>query len=178
MDLNEMLIDQIESIREITLATFAELSAKEHFFQPAAGMNHPLWLLGHIATSEDHLILEFCTGRALLPERYNELLGMGSKLLDDRSAHPPSEEILGHLEAIHEAAVDYIRAADEEEFDKAPRCFDRFDERAAVMFATRGRCIWFHAPPRSHARRPTGLPETPDRQTIPRLTGMQPLLTL
>ena len=145
MKINEMLIDQIESIREITLATFADLSAEEHLFQPAAGANHPLWLLGHIATSEDHLILEFCTGRGLLSERHDELFAIGSKLLDDRSAYPPSEEILGHLASIHEAATDYIKSADEAEFDKSPRCFDRFDERTAVMFATRGRCIWFHA---------------------------------
>ena len=145
MKVNEMLIDQIESIREMTLSTFAYLGPHEHFFQPAAGVNHPLWLLGHIATSEDHLILEFCNGQGLLSERYNELLGMGSKLLDDVSGYPAADEILGRLDLIHEAAVDYIRSADEAEFDKAPRCFDRFDERAAAMFATRGRCIWFHA---------------------------------
>ena len=145
MNPNEMLIDQIESIREIALATFADFGPQEQFFQPSAGMNHPLWLLGHIATSEDHLILEFCTAAALLPERYNELFGMGSKLLEDPSGYPAAEEILGHLDLIHEAAIDYIRSADQEEFDKAPTCFDRFDERAAHMFATRGRCIWFHA---------------------------------
>ncbi|MBN2583433.1 MAG: DinB family protein [Planctomycetes bacterium] len=145
MKIKDMLIDQVTSIRDMTLATFNDLAPDERLFQPAPGLNHAVWLLGHIATSQDHLILDFCTGKPLLPARYNELFAMGSRLLEDSSGYPRTDEMLERLAAGYEATLAYLRGADEAEFDREPTCFGRFDDRARGMFATRGRCVWFHA---------------------------------
>jgi len=145
MTVNEMLLDQLDSARRITLETFNDLNTGQRLFQPAPDVNHPLWLLGHIAGSEDHLILGFCRGESLLPEEYGTLFAMGSKLLADPSGYPAGEEILDHMVRVHEAALDYVRGASQGELDQPPVTFDRLDERARQLFATRGRCVWFHA---------------------------------
>lgn len=143
MTVNEMLIDQLETVRHITLEAFGDLDTGQRLFQPAPGVNHPLWLLGHIAGSENHLILGFCKGESLLPERYGKLFGMGSTLLDDPSEYPPGEEVLNVLAEVHASALDYAGNADAEELEQPPVGFDRLNDRARQMFASRCRCIWF-----------------------------------
>jgi len=144
MNITEMLADQLEGARRITLETFADFAPAERLHQAAPGVNHPLWLLGHIATSEDHLILDFCSERPLLPKEYGKLFAMGSKLLEAPSGYPPAEEVLGHLARVHEAALAYVRGVSPADLDLPPVCIDRLEGRARQLFATRGRCIWFH----------------------------------
>jgi len=145
MDAREMLIDQVTTIRGTMLATFKDLTAQERLWQPGPGMNHAVWLAGHIAWSLDHLILDYCVGAAQLPQRYAALFGLGSQLLSDASGYPDSQELLERLAAGHEAALAWLRAADEAELQRRPEGFDAMDERRRGMFASRGRCVWFHA---------------------------------
>ena len=145
MTVSEMLVDQLESARRMTLETFNDLNTGQRLFQPAPDVNHPLWLLGHITGSEDHLILGFCKGESLLPEAYGKLFAMGSTLLEDPSGYPAGEEILEHMARVHEAALEYVRGASDDELEQPPVGFDRLDGRARDLFATRGRCVWFHA---------------------------------
>lgn len=145
MTVNDMLVDQLEAVRRITLETFGDLDTGQRLFRPAPGVNHPLWLLGHIAGSEDHLILGFCKGESLLPDRYGELFGMGSKLLEEPSEYPSGEEVLNALAEVHAASLQYVRSATAEELEQPPVGFDNLDDRARQMFASRGRCVWFHA---------------------------------
>lgn len=145
MTINQMLVDQLESARRITLETFAEFSPQEQLFQPKPDLNHPLWLLGHIAGSENHLVLEFCAGKPLLPKPYGKLFGIGSKLLADPSGYPAAEEVLAELAKVHQAALAWARGASQAELDQPPIGFERMDDRVRQLFATRGRCVWFHA---------------------------------
>jgi len=144
MNVTEMLVDQLESVRRITLETFSDLAPRERLHQAAPGVNHPLWLLGHIATSEDHLVLDFCAGRPLLPKNYGPLFGIGSKPLGDASAYPAAEEVLTELSRVHKSALAYVRGASAAELDLPPVPFERMEGRARELFRTRGRCIWFH----------------------------------
>lgn len=145
MNITEMLADQLEGARRITLETFNDLAPNERLHQAAPGLNHPLWLLGHIATSENHLILDFCAGKPLLPKEYGPLLGIGSKPVADASAYPPAETLLAELARVHEAALAYVRGMNPADLDLPPLGFERLPDRAKELFATRGRCIWHHA---------------------------------
>jgi len=65
--------------------------------QPAAGVNHPAWILGHLAVTADS------TGRLLgqeqsLPQGWHKMFGPGSQLTTVRSDYPSKEELLSALE--------------------------------------------------------------------------------
>jgi hypothetical protein len=141
----EMLADQVETMRRMTLDTFATFSESEQLFQPAPGLNHPLWLLGHIAGSEDHLILDFCAAQPQLPAAYAKLFGIGSQPSPERSAYPPASEILERLAQVHVTALAWLRSASPEDLARKPTSCDKLPERPRSMFTSRGRCSWFHA---------------------------------
>lgn len=145
MNVKDIVIDQLQWTRQTTLSTFAEFNVGQRLFQAAPGVNHPLWLLGHIAGSEDHLILGYCQGRSLLPPEYGKLFGMRSTPSSDPAAYPSGEEMLESLARVHQAALDYVRNASDDELARTPFGFDKMPEHARQLFPTRLRCCWFHA---------------------------------
>lgn len=145
MNVRDVILDQLQWTRQTTLSTFAEFDVGQRFFQAAPGLNHPLWLLGHIAASEDHLVLGYCQGRSLLPPEYGKLFGMKSTPLSDPAAYPSAEEMLETLARVHQAAGDYLRSATDDELALPPVGFDQMPDRARQLFSTRLRCAWFHA---------------------------------
>jgi uncharacterized damage-inducible protein DinB len=165
MDVREIIAGQSEWVRRTTLETFAELNTGERLFQAAPGVNHALWLLGHIAGSENHLILGFCKGESLLPATYGKLFGMGSKLLDDPTGYPSGEEILERLGAVHEASLEYLRTVGDDELAQPPVSYDKLPERARQLFGTRLKCLCLapnheamHSGQMSYIRRLLGKP--------------------
>ena len=60
MRLAEILTEAMNTAREITLFVAAEFSDEELLFQPKEGLNHGLWLLGHLAHAEDGLVTGVC----------------------------------------------------------------------------------------------------------------------
>ena len=144
MNINELLAEQLEGLRVMTLETFKEFSASERLFQPRPDLNHPLWLLGHIATSEDHLILDWCAGRPQLPEEFNKLFAIRSRLLAAPSGYPPAEDILRRLSEVLRAALGYVRDLLPEELDAPSLGLARLPEAAWRRFATKGKCLLGH----------------------------------
>jgi hypothetical protein len=145
MNVKDIILDQLNWTRQTTLSTFAEFDVGQRFFQAAPGVNHPLWLLGHIAGSEDRLLLQHCTGRSLVPPEYAKLFGIKSTPLADPAAYPSGEEILETLARIHQAALDFVRGATEADLAQPPVGFDQMPDRAKQLFPSRLRCAWFHA---------------------------------
>jgi hypothetical protein len=65
--------------------------------QPLPGVNHPAWVLGHLAFSTDVAAGLLGAAKALPPE-WAPLFGPGSKPSAARGAYPPGHELLGALE--------------------------------------------------------------------------------
>jgi len=144
MNLNEFAVGALENARWMTTQVIDGLTDEEMMFQPKPGLNHPLWLLGHIAESENGVILSFCKGENLLPKGWHETFGIGSKPVADATAYPSRDEILGHMAKTHAAALDYVRSLSADDLDRRPPGIDRLPERAQALFATIGRCIFGH----------------------------------
>ena len=145
MNVNAFAVSTLEQAREHTVAAVEGLTGEEMLFQPKAGMNHALWLLGHIAESENGLLLGFCKGANLLPVGWHEKFGIGSKPVADRAKYPSREEVLKLMEKVHAAAIEYVRSLSPEDLDRRPAGIDRLPERAQALFATIGKCIYQHA---------------------------------
>jgi hypothetical protein len=65
--------------------------------QPLPGVNHPAWVLGHLAYSTD-VATGLLGGAKVLPEGWASRFGGGSKLSASRSDYPSKEELLRAVE--------------------------------------------------------------------------------
>lgn len=144
MDWKEMTLDSLEWARKLTLMGIDGLTDQEMMFQPKPGLNHALWLLGHIAESENGIILGFCKGENLLPAGWHETFGIGSQPKSDPKAYPSRKEILALMEKTHIAAIAYIQFLSAKDLDRQPPGIGNLPERARQMFATVGRCLQGH----------------------------------
>lgn len=68
--------------------------------QPAPGMNHPAWIIGHLAWASD-LGLQLMGRPGDLPADWPARFGMGSIPQADRAAYPEKSALLERLEAAH-----------------------------------------------------------------------------
>lgn len=71
----------------------ADLSDEDYFRIPADGANHPAWIVGHIAVSEDSLVAAATGGAKKIPDATYELFKGGSKCVADASKYPSRKEI-------------------------------------------------------------------------------------
>src|SRR4051812_43776739 len=65
--------------------------------QPLAGVNHPAWVLGHLAFSAD-LAAGLLGAAKSLPGEWVPLFGPGSKPSTSRSGYPSRDELLRAVE--------------------------------------------------------------------------------
>src|SRR5262249_23610492 len=81
--------------------------------QPAPGVNHPAWILGHLAIATDGALR--CLGEpGVCPPEWAKLFGPGSTPVTDRAAYPSKAELLAVLDAGHERVLGAARRADPE----------------------------------------------------------------
>ncbi len=85
----------------------ADIAAEDFCTQPARGMNHPAWIVGHLAFSADRHATFIGGEQKLLA--WKELFGKGSPLLADAAAHPSKDELMA---AWHDAAKRYLATAE------------------------------------------------------------------
>ena len=62
----ELLTDQIRRTREWTLLLIDDLQGDDWLFQPADGVQHALWLCGHLACAQELLLFQRCIERPTL----------------------------------------------------------------------------------------------------------------
>ena len=72
--------------------------------QPTPGVNHPLWLIGHLTVVADYA-LEILGQPYAAPSTFHDLFGPGTEPLPDRTKYPSREDWLAAYDAAH-AAVD------------------------------------------------------------------------
>jgi len=141
----ELLVHLLEGTRKLTLLQVQDLTDAEMAFQPRPGLNNALWLLGHIVTSEDGLILRWCAGDSAMPEEYRKLFFMGTTPQSDPSAYPGKDEILEVLAQVHTRALEVVSAISPGELDEQPMGYEEMPEGARELFWCKGACIYGHA---------------------------------
>ena len=78
--------------------------------QPAPGMNHPAWVMGHLAIVADSA-LRMLGQPAQCPREWRTLFGMGSQPSTDRSIYPSCEELLKAVESGYRAVITAVQQA-------------------------------------------------------------------
>jgi hypothetical protein len=107
-----------------------DITEAEFFLQPA-GLNHPAWILGHVAAAR-----EWVRDLLKLPERANwdgprwlERFNRGSSISADPKAYPSKAEILAALDETHrelEAVLTTLTEADLAREMPDPKLRERF----------------------------------------------------
>lgn len=69
--------------------------------QPAPGVNHPAWILGHLAVVTDYAA-RLLGDSMVCPKAWHKKFGPGSSLSTERSGYPSKAELMGALETGHE----------------------------------------------------------------------------
>ena len=85
--------------------------------QPLSGVNHPAWILGHLALTAD-TALGLLGAEKSLPTEWNPLFGLGSKPVVVRSTYPSKEEMLRAVEQGYERVRQRVVAATPEQLSQ------------------------------------------------------------
>jgi uncharacterized damage-inducible protein DinB len=103
-------LDLITSARRYTLRLLDSVPEAEWFRQPAEGISHLAWQVGHLAMAEYRLALERIRGRrpedaALISEDFLTRFGRTSVPELDSNRNPPPGEIRGVFDRVHEQVL-------------------------------------------------------------------------
>lgn len=128
--------------------------------QPLPGVNHPAWILGHLAVTGEAAV-SLLGGEKALPAAWGELFGPGSKHTALRSAYPSKAELLRAVEDIYAKARELASTADADRLAR-PNPSERFSQHLptvgdAVAFLLTGH-LGVHLGQFSSWRRMIGLP--------------------
>ncbi len=87
-------IGALDRARWMTHKLIDGLSDDELFAQPCAGANHAVWVIGHIAVTDDFFLSALGGEPSGVPESWNGLFGMNSEPSADRATYPRTDELL------------------------------------------------------------------------------------
>ncbi len=140
----------------------ADLTEEQMCAQPAAGrvMNHPAFLLGHLALVAGDFAGGFVGLSPICPEGWKELFNQGAKPLADRSLYPSKAALLQKLEEAHARLADAAaKAAPETLAQPAPeKIRERFPTVGALLVGLMTSHEASHNGQLSAWRRAMGLP--------------------
>lgn len=86
--------------------------------QPAPGLNHPAWIVGHLAVAADYA-LQLLGRPTLCPRDWQVRFGPGSTPRPDRAVYPSKADLLAALERGHAAVGEAAAGAAPEGLDRA-----------------------------------------------------------
>ncbi len=111
MKLADFLAQQLDGSREWTLKLMADLKGDDWTFQPGPGLAHPLWICGHLTSSENLLVQVRCLGnKGPLDTTFSEHFPMGGPVKSTREHdYPPLATVLDTMKKVHEQTLQAIR---------------------------------------------------------------------
>jgi hypothetical protein len=98
---------------EYSKLLLAEIPDERMAEQPVAGVNHPAWVLGHLAISAD-LAIRLLGGERLTPKEWVTLFGPGSAPTTTRGDYPAKAELVRLFEQTFATARELAKTADPE----------------------------------------------------------------
>lgn len=110
--LRRVAIERLNWARGFTLAMVGDM-ADEQLLDRAGGRgNHAMWVLGHIAQSDDALLAALSGGPTQLPAAYGQLFGGGSEPSANLADYPKREDIIAAMTAARERLIVWLNSLD------------------------------------------------------------------
>lgn len=123
VDRLSLVISQIRFAREYTLSLLNDLSPEDWFRQPAGGVSHLAWQMGHLAMAQYGLCLFRMRGRAevdleLMSSSFRKKFSKGTIPDPDPAANPAVEEIRGVFDRVFKQAMLELPSFTESQLDE------------------------------------------------------------
>lgn len=142
----DVLLQQFQMGQMLIEQFIADLSEKEFFQIPSEGANHPAWILGHIATSEDSMANDILGKPKRLPESIHELFKKGTTSQADASKYPTRNELVDMFKNSRANAMEALTAFDDSKWnDPSPEGWsDEFFPTNGSIWAVMGTHQFWH----------------------------------
>jgi len=138
----DLIRDNLKKSTNRVLARVEEMGETATVFPTPKGGCHTLWLVGHLAFSEQHIIREIMLGEANPLAKWRELFGHGNEPTGDAGRYPPFTEVLAACREVREATAALLDSFSEKDLDKvsanAPEGYEN-------TFGTYRLCLQFAA---------------------------------
>lgn len=105
----------LEFARSATLGFLEDIPGDRLTHQPAPGCNHALWIMGHLASTDDYFLSSLAKKPSGIPEEWSKLFGMGSKPVADAKAYPPVAEVRSKLSGRREDLIAWLKSMSEDQ---------------------------------------------------------------
>lgn len=114
---------RIDKARSYSLELIECFEPADWFRQPAEGVTHLAWQVGHLAIAEFGLALVRVRGKReedsqVIPPTYAALFGKGSTPLSNPAGYPAPEEIRAVLNRVHQRVLSEARGYSDQLLDE------------------------------------------------------------
>jgi hypothetical protein len=120
-----LVLDQMRSARAYTTGLLETIEPGHWFRQPAEGVTHVAWQVGHLAFAEYKLLLERFRGArpddsSLVSADFLALFGRGTVPDPDQSHYPVPDVIRSVFDAVHRQALEELADYPDHRLDEPP----------------------------------------------------------
>jgi len=122
MSEKSLLLTQLQFSRGFTERLVEVLQTPEDWTrQVHPGSNHPLWIVGHIGTTDNFFLSLLAPDKFVKKDDYAEKFGMGSQPTPNPDDYPAPEEVLAFARDRRQTLLSVVEAMSEEDLDtKSP----------------------------------------------------------
>lgn len=132
----DVIVGQLQSGQQLIDMLTKDLSDGEMFKAAAPGTNHPAWLVGHIAVSEDWMLTKLAGAPPRHPQALHDLFKGGKPCTPEAAKYPPRKEIMELFVNQRATSIEAIKLFDEHRWQ------ERFaDAKPTDFFPTFG-ALW------------------------------------
>jgi len=152
-------IHQLKFARFCTKKIVEGIPADKMCTIPPGCAKHALWVIGHLACTDDYFLVEFGGRKSAVPEAWQKIFGMNSTASADTKIYPPVDQVLKTLDAGHAAVIKWLETLTPEQLEKAMP--DGWQAYAPTLGDVPGFGAWhegYHAGQLSAVRKGLGLP--------------------
>jgi len=112
--LTEIAVEQLHSSRRILLGFIETLSDEQLTLRVGGVGNHAVWIMGHLAWTDDLFVCAFRKEASCLPDGHSEQFSAGTVPSDNASDYPRRDELLHRLTIARKRTVEWAEELDEE----------------------------------------------------------------
>jgi uncharacterized damage-inducible protein DinB len=103
-------LHRLRFARSVTLRLLEDVPAEKWLLQPLPGANHVMWLLGHLAVTDQLFLDSLGAAGPRCPEEWQALFARGTLPLPEANAYPTPELLLDHLASRREELLAWFAA--------------------------------------------------------------------
>tara|TARA_R110002095_G_scaffold189660_1_gene167331 strand:- start:49922 stop:50431 length:510 start_codon:yes stop_codon:yes gene_type:complete len=107
-------IEGMEKSRGFLLGLLTSLSDEQLAARAGGAGNHALWIMGHIAQSDDAVVSAFTNEPSCLPDGHDALFAAKTSVSDNATDYPSRDELLERMTNARERVVGWVKSLDDQ----------------------------------------------------------------